>query len=81
MKLHLDFCTLWFDGEKFETFVLDKPAVDNGPVQERSTLCNDCKNETVGLSTLPCVRTGMGKDFLAFGVALVRRMTAATAAC
>ena len=61
--------------------MLDKPAVDNGPVQERSTLCNDCKNETVGLSTLPCVRTGMGKDFLAFGVALVRRMTAATAAC
>ena len=35
------------------------------------------------LSTLPCVRharTGMGKDFQAFGVTLVRCMTAATAA-
>ena len=67
MKLHLDFCTLWFDGEKNETFVLDKPAVDNGPVQEIS---DGRKNETVGLSTLPCVRhvhTGMGKDSWAFG--------------
>ena len=64
--------------------MLDKPVqYTMGQFKKEVPYANDCKNETDGLSTLPCVchaRTGMGKDFGAFGVALVRRLIAATAA-